>query len=239
MQETWVWFLGWEDPLEKEMATHSSILAWRIPWTEKPDRLQGTHLFIWLHWVWVAARRIFVVSCGNFHWGTQTLWLWYESLVAPWHRDISSPTKEWIWVPCIARQILNQWTNREVPVLLYFVAQIFPDLSPIQTDSCVPLLHPIHLYALRYILVKDIIDSNCTSHAPDLESVISTRTPFSGEKEFRYQNLGIRCSLLLVLLMDRAREYIKVPPSHLDFCTHTYIYIKYISSFLHICIPYH
>ena len=36
MQETQVRFLGWEDPLEKEMATHSSILAWRIPWTEDP-----------------------------------------------------------------------------------------------------------------------------------------------------------------------------------------------------------
>ena len=34
MQETWVQFLGWEDPLEKEMATHSSILAWEIPWTQ-------------------------------------------------------------------------------------------------------------------------------------------------------------------------------------------------------------
>ena len=40
-QETWVWFLGWEDPLEKEMATHSSILAWKIPWTEEPGRLQS------------------------------------------------------------------------------------------------------------------------------------------------------------------------------------------------------
>jgi len=43
MQETkemWVWFLGWEDPLEEGMATHSSILAWRIPGTEKPGRLQ-------------------------------------------------------------------------------------------------------------------------------------------------------------------------------------------------------
>ena len=38
-QESWVWSLGWEDPLEKEMVTHSSILAWRIPWTEKPGRL--------------------------------------------------------------------------------------------------------------------------------------------------------------------------------------------------------
>ena len=41
MQETQVQFLGREDPLEKEMATHSSILAWRIPWTEEPDRLQS------------------------------------------------------------------------------------------------------------------------------------------------------------------------------------------------------
>ena len=39
MQETWVRSLGWEDPLEKGMATHSSILAWRIPWTKEPGRL--------------------------------------------------------------------------------------------------------------------------------------------------------------------------------------------------------
>ena len=41
IQETRVRSLGWEDPLEKEMATHSSILAWRIPWTEDPNRLQS------------------------------------------------------------------------------------------------------------------------------------------------------------------------------------------------------
>ena len=41
MQETWVRSLGQEDPLEKEMATHSSTLAWKIPWTEKPGRLQS------------------------------------------------------------------------------------------------------------------------------------------------------------------------------------------------------
>ena len=39
MQETRVRSLGWEDPLEKEIATHSSILAWKIPWMEKPGRL--------------------------------------------------------------------------------------------------------------------------------------------------------------------------------------------------------
>ena len=41
MQETWIQFLSLEDPLEKEMATHSSILAWRILWTEEPGRLQS------------------------------------------------------------------------------------------------------------------------------------------------------------------------------------------------------
>ena len=44
MQETRVWFLSQEDPLEKGMAAHSSILAWRISWTEKPDRLPAMGL---------------------------------------------------------------------------------------------------------------------------------------------------------------------------------------------------
>ena len=44
MQETWVRSLGQEEPLEKEMATYSSILAWRIPWTEEPGRLQSMGL---------------------------------------------------------------------------------------------------------------------------------------------------------------------------------------------------
>ena len=43
MWETWVRSLGWEDPLEKEMATHSSPLAWKIPWMQEPGRLQ----FMW------------------------------------------------------------------------------------------------------------------------------------------------------------------------------------------------
>ena len=41
MQETWVQSLGWEDPLEEQMGTHSSILAWEIPWTEEPGGLQS------------------------------------------------------------------------------------------------------------------------------------------------------------------------------------------------------
>ena len=41
IQETWVLFLGWEDPLQKEMAIHSTILFWRIPWTEEPGELHS------------------------------------------------------------------------------------------------------------------------------------------------------------------------------------------------------
>ena len=41
VQETWIQSLGWEDPLEKEMATHCSILGWRIPWTKEPGGLQS------------------------------------------------------------------------------------------------------------------------------------------------------------------------------------------------------
>ena len=47
MQETRVWSLGREDPLEKEMATHSSTLVWRIPWTEEPGGLQSMGLQSW------------------------------------------------------------------------------------------------------------------------------------------------------------------------------------------------
>ena len=61
MQETWVRSLGWEDPLEKEMATHSSILAWRIPWAEEPGGLQSTGLQRVRH-DWAPSLSIFITS---------------------------------------------------------------------------------------------------------------------------------------------------------------------------------
>ena len=74
--ETWVWSLGREDPLEKEMATHSSILACRIPWTEEPGRLQSMGLqrvgHDWVTSLWkIPFRRkwipIPVFLSGKFH----------------------------------------------------------------------------------------------------------------------------------------------------------------------------
>ena len=67
MRETRVRFLGWEDPLEKEMAIHSNTLAWKIPWTEDPDRLQSMGLqkvrhAEQLHFHFISLRN---VSCGQ------------------------------------------------------------------------------------------------------------------------------------------------------------------------------
>ena len=87
VQETWALSLGWEDPLEKEMATHSSILAWKIPWTEEPGGLQSmgsqkswnnwatntstsTHLMI-IQWKWQICWRIWIwkTEClKNYGW---------------------------------------------------------------------------------------------------------------------------------------------------------------------------
>ena len=62
VQETWVRSLGREDPLEKGMATHSSILMWRIPWTEEPDRLQPIGLQRFAH-----------------DWSTNTLYFYFQN----------------------------------------------------------------------------------------------------------------------------------------------------------------
>ena len=85
VQETCVRFLGWEDPLEKEMATRSSTLAWKIPWMKEPGRLQPmgskrvghdwatSHLIHWKDWCW--------------SWSSNTLATWWEELThwkRPW-----------------------------------------------------------------------------------------------------------------------------------------------------------
>ena len=63
MQETWVQTLGWEDPLETGMATHSNILAWRIPWTEEPGGLQST--------VWKRIKHDWVTQRSTAQWAMQ------------------------------------------------------------------------------------------------------------------------------------------------------------------------
>ena len=75
MWETWVWSLGQEDPLEKEMATHSSILAWRIPWTEEPVGLQPTgSQRVRYNWA-TSLRGSRIASCWALPWETDSVGL--------------------------------------------------------------------------------------------------------------------------------------------------------------------
>ena len=94
MQETRAWFLGWEGPLEKEMATHCSVLAWRIPWTEKPVRLQ---------------------SLGSQESDT-TYRLKREMGFVDLRYVGSSRIRDKNQASFTGRQILYQWATREVPV---------------------------------------------------------------------------------------------------------------------------
>ena len=81
MQETWVRSLGWEDPLEKEMATHSSILAWKIPWTEKPGRLQS-----------MGSQRVGQDWATSLHFRVQR-----ASLVAQLVKNPPAMRQTWVW----------------------------------------------------------------------------------------------------------------------------------------------
>ena len=66
MRETRDQSLGWEDPLEKGMATHSSVLPWRIPWTEEPGRLQsmGSQIALYLSLLLLKGFWLCHVACG-------------------------------------------------------------------------------------------------------------------------------------------------------------------------------
>ena len=63
--ETWVWSFGWEDPLEKGMATHSSVLDWRIPWTEEPGKLKSTGSQRWTRLQWLSTRARLSLCTGS------------------------------------------------------------------------------------------------------------------------------------------------------------------------------
>ena len=106
-QETWDWSLGWEDPLEKEMATHSPILSWKIPWTEEPagpqlmgsQRIRHTehahrHNLCRLPW-WLSAKEStcqagdlgLIPGSGRTLGGTNSNPLQYSCLKIPWTEE--------------------------------------------------------------------------------------------------------------------------------------------------------
>ena len=101
MWEIWVRSLGREDPLEKEMETHSSILAWRIPWTEEPGRLQSmgsqrvrhdwaTSLLLFI--LWWKGHLFLVLGLGSLH---RTVQVQVLQSYWSWHR------LPWYWMVCL------------------------------------------------------------------------------------------------------------------------------------------
>ena len=86
VQETWVWSLGQEDPLEKGMATHSSVVAWRIPWTEEPGGLHSRGSKARLDWVTGTFTFTFRVIINRWKlstaWTKTVFWLFYLSIVS-------------------------------------------------------------------------------------------------------------------------------------------------------------
>ena len=95
--ETWVWSLGQEDPLEKEMATHSSILAWKIPWTEKPGRLQSMEL--------QRVRHNWVTSLSFYGFSSSHAWMWELDHKEGWM------VKNWRFRTVVLEKILESPLN--------------------------------------------------------------------------------------------------------------------------------
>ena len=105
MQETLVWSMGLEDCLEEEMATHSSILAWEIPWTEEPGGLQSLGLQRVRH-DWVTKHKLvpakmdwkrwdFFLFKKNLFKGIRFLLKWWELKESKFQRNVNSTTVSW------------------------------------------------------------------------------------------------------------------------------------------------
>ena len=137
MQETQVWSLDWEDPLEKEEATHSSILAWRIPWTEDPGRLQsmGSQRFRhnwsdWAHTQHLGSPKCHSVQFSSVTQSCPTLCNCmdcslpgssvhgiFQARLLEWVAVLfsrgSSQPRDWTQVSCIAGRFFTIWATRE------------------------------------------------------------------------------------------------------------------------------
>ena len=94
MQETWIRFLGWEDPMEKEVATYSSILAWRIPWTEEPGGLQSMDPNSWTRQILIVGTVLCIKECWTGPWPLPT-------------RCQQHPTTSQVWQPNLSPDIAN------------------------------------------------------------------------------------------------------------------------------------
>ena len=118
--------LGWEGPLEKEMATHSSTLTWRIPWTEEPGGLQSMSLQRVGH-IWSdRAQHIFRVF---IEFVTILLLFYVVVFLALRLAGSQLPSRDWTSTPCPGRWSLSHWIARKVPVKGLWEQNVWEPLS--------------------------------------------------------------------------------------------------------------
>ena len=98
MQKTWVRSLGWEDPLEKEMTNHSSTLAWKIPWTEEPGRLQSMRSQRVGH-DWVTSFHVTTSLLSTKVKVTQSRLTLWNSMDCTVHGILQARILEWVTIP--------------------------------------------------------------------------------------------------------------------------------------------
>ena len=140
-QETWVRSLGWKDPLEEEMATHSSILAWKILWTEKPGGLQSmwvtknqTDMTEWLstqallYTKWITKKNL-LDSPENY---TQYLAITGTSLVVQGFWIHLAMQEIWIWSLVQELRSHKLWSNN--PACCYYWMHVLQ--SPHEEHTC-------------------------------------------------------------------------------------------------------
>ena len=126
MRETWVWSLDREDPLEKEMAIHSSTIAWKIPWTEEPGRLQSKGSQRVRHnWATSLSLSVFPSDRGWDGWmasPTQWTWVWVNS--GRWWRTgkpgvLHSMGMQRVRHNLATKQLINYLQNHSFSVRVY------------------------------------------------------------------------------------------------------------------------
>ena len=150
--ETWVWSLGREDPLEEGMATHSSILAWRIPWTEEPGRLQS-----------MGSQKV------GHNWTTFTSFTFFSSGYCP------HPLSCWY---CL----LNFWLFLSMTEVTYFHVFLLPSLNSALNSLCLTTICQLQgtFFILYFIALSVSLETVHLSGLDNFSSLSFFRIILSG-----------------------------------------------------------
>ena len=155
MQQTWVWSLGWEDPLEKGMATHSSTFAWRSPWPEEPGRLQSMGVQRGRH-NWATSIFTTFTPCWTSHVCPGEYPVHHTSLgIPPW--ALSSPKFPHQEVICFLRPASDLDGAVLPPGTISFCFQMLVDLPDLSDSPRHPYITKVPQFDLWEITGKPLL----------------------------------------------------------------------------------